>query len=60
MLCEIRRRLKDVITKRGENISLVEVETLLLKHLAVQEVMIVGLAHQRWRLGPHSCKYSAS
>jgi non-ribosomal peptide synthetase component E (peptide arylation enzyme) len=51
MLCEIRDRLKDVITKCGENISLVEVETLLLKHLAVQEVMIVGLADHSWGSG---------
>jgi acyl-CoA synthetase (AMP-forming)/AMP-acid ligase II len=46
MLCEIRNCLKDMITKRGESIASVEVETVLLKHLAVQEVVIVGPAHQ--------------
>ncbi|HEX5301523.1 MAG TPA: AMP-binding protein, partial [Streptosporangiaceae bacterium] len=40
---EIRDRLKDVIISGGENISSVEVEGVLLRHPAVQEVAIVGL-----------------
>ena len=39
---EIRDRLKDVIISGGENISSVEVEGVLLRHPAVQEVAIVG------------------
>ena len=35
---EIRDRLKDVIISGGENISSVEVEGVLLRHPAVQEV----------------------
>jgi fatty-acyl-CoA synthase len=42
---EIRDRLKDVIISGGENISSVEVEGVLLRHPAVQEVAIVGLPH---------------
>src|SRR5437773_463291 len=42
---EIRDRLKDVIISGGENISSVEVESVLLRHAAVQEVAIVGFAH---------------
>src|SRR5205807_2651816 len=38
---EIRDRLKDVIISGGENISSVEVESVLLRHPAVQEVAIV-------------------
>ena len=41
---EIRDRLKDVIISGGENISSIEVEGILLRHPAVQEVAIVGLA----------------
>ena len=40
---EIRDRLKDVIISGGENISSVEVEGVLLRHPAVQEVAVVGL-----------------
>ena len=41
---EIRDRLKDVIISGGENISSVEVEGVLLRHPAVQEVAVVGHA----------------
>src|SRR5207244_2299602 len=40
---EIRDRLKDVIISGGENISSVEVEGVLLRHPAIQEVAIVGM-----------------
>src|SRR5207244_3509989 len=42
---EIRDRIKDVIISGGENISSLEVEGVLLRHPAVQEVAIVGLPH---------------
>jgi len=45
---EIRDRLKDVIISGGENISSVEVEGTLLRHLAVQEAAIVGMPDDRW------------
>src|SRR3989441_2809246 len=51
---EIRDRLKDVIISGGENISSVEVEGVLLRHPAVQEVAIVGLPHERWGESPHA------
>src|SRR2546423_4818907 len=51
---EIRDRLKDVIISGGENISSVEVEGVLLRHPAVQEVAIVGLPHKRWGEAPHA------
>jgi fatty-acyl-CoA synthase len=51
---EIRDRLKDVIISGGENISSVEVEGVLLRHPAVQEVAIVGLPHPRWGEAPHA------
>ena len=51
---EIRDRLKDVIISGGENISSVEVEGVLLRHPAVQEVAIVGLANERWGEAPHA------
>src|SRR5437870_12225572 len=51
---EIRDRLKDVIISGGENISSVEVEGVLLRPPAVQEVAIVGLPHERWGESPQA------
>jgi fatty-acyl-CoA synthase len=51
---EIRDRLKDVIISGGENISSVEVEGVMLRHPAVQEVAIVGLPHDRWGEAPQA------
>jgi len=51
---EIRDRLKDVIISGGENISSVEVEGVLLRHPAVQEVALVGLPHEKWGETPHA------
>ncbi len=51
---EIRDRLKDVIISGGENISSVEVEGLLLRHSAVQEVAVVGVPHEKWGESPHA------
>jgi fatty-acyl-CoA synthase len=51
---EIRDRLKDVIISGGENISSVEVEGLLLRHPAVQEVAIVGVPHEKWGESPQA------
>jgi fatty-acyl-CoA synthase len=51
---EIKDRLKDVIISGGENISSVEVEGVLLRHPAVQEVAIVGLPHERWGEAPQA------
>jgi len=54
VLVEIRDRLKDVIFSGGENISSIEVESVLLRHPAVQEAAIVGLPHERWGEAPHA------
>ena len=51
---EIRDRLKDVIISGGENISSVEVEGIVLRHPAVQEVAVVGLPDVQWGEAPHA------
>ena len=51
---EIRDRLKDVIISGGENISSVEVEGVLLRHPAIQEVAVVGLPDEKWGETPHA------
>jgi fatty-acyl-CoA synthase len=51
---EIRDRIKDVIISGGENISSIEVEGVLLRHPAVQEVAIVGLPHEKWGEAPYA------
>jgi fatty-acyl-CoA synthase len=51
---EIRDRLKDVIISGGENISSVEVEGVLFRHDAVQEVAVVGMPHEKWGEAPHA------
>jgi fatty-acyl-CoA synthase len=51
---EIRDRFKDVIISGGENISSIEVEGSLLRHPAVLEVAVVGLADEQWGESPHA------
>jgi fatty-acyl-CoA synthase len=51
---EVRDRIKDVIISGGENISSVEIEGVLLQHAAVQEVTVVGIAHEKWGEAPHA------
>ncbi|TMQ02154.1 MAG: long-chain-fatty-acid--CoA ligase [Deltaproteobacteria bacterium] len=51
---EIRDRMKDVIISGGENISSVEVEGVLLRHPAVQEVAVVGMPSEKWGESPHA------
>ena len=51
---EIRDRLKDVIISGGENISSVEVESIMLRHPAIQEIAVVGVPHERWGESPHA------
>lgn len=49
---EIRDRFKDVIISGGENISSIEVESVLLHHPAVLEVAVVGIPHEKWGESP--------
>ena len=51
---EIRDRIKDVIISGGENVSSVEVEGVLLRHPAVQEVAVVGMPDEKWGESPHA------
>jgi fatty-acyl-CoA synthase len=51
---EIRDRFKDVIISGGENISSVEVEGILMRHPAIQEVAVVGLPDPKWGETPHA------
>lgn len=51
---EVRDRLKDVIISGGENISSVEVEGILLRHPAVEEVAVVGCPHEKWGEAPRA------
>ena len=51
---EIRDRFKDIIISGGENISSVEVEAMLLRHPAVMEAAVVGVADERWGESPHA------
>ena len=51
---EIRDRFKDVIISGGENISSVEVEGILMRHPAIQEVAVVGMPDPKWGETPHA------
>jgi fatty-acyl-CoA synthase len=51
---DIRDRIKDVIISGGENISSVEVEGVVLRHPAVQEIAVVGLPDAKWGEAPHA------
>ncbi|KAE8660819.1 Benzoate--CoA ligase, peroxisomal [Hibiscus syriacus] len=45
---EIKDRSKDVIISGGENISSVELESVLYKHPRVLEAAVVAMPHPRW------------
>ncbi|KAL3527382.1 hypothetical protein ACH5RR_012038 [Cinchona calisaya] len=45
---EIKDRSKDVIISGGENISSVEVESVLYKHPCVVEASVVAMPHTKW------------
>lgn len=45
---KITDRIKDVIKSGGEWISSLEIEDLLLKHAAVSEAMVIGVADDKW------------
>lgn len=49
---EIKDRSKDVIISGGENISSVEVETVLYRHPSVLEASVVAMPHPRWGESP--------
>ena len=51
---EIRDRIKDVIISGGENVSSVEVEGVLLRHPAIQEVAVIGMPDEKWGEAPHA------
>ncbi len=44
----IKDRLKDVIISGGENVSSVEVESMLYRHPDVQTAAVVAEPHERW------------
>ena len=45
---QVKDRAKDVIISGGENISSVEVEGVLYRHMAVGEAAVVALADEKW------------
>ncbi|XP_022861511.1 probable acyl-activating enzyme 1, peroxisomal isoform X1 [Olea europaea var. sylvestris] len=49
---EIKDRLKDIIISGGENISSIEVETVLYRHPAVVEAAVVGRPDNHWGQTP--------
>ncbi len=51
---QIRDRFKDVIISGGENISSIEVEGVMMRHPAVQEIAVVGMPDEKWGESPHA------
>lgn len=49
---EVKDRLKDIIISGGENISSIEVETVLFRHPAVLEAAVVGRPDNHWGQTP--------
>ncbi|KAD6795498.1 hypothetical protein E3N88_06394 [Mikania micrantha] len=49
---EIKDRSKDIIISGGENISSVELESVLFKHDAILEAAVVAMPHPRWGESP--------
>lgn len=51
----INGRIKDVLIRGGENVPVLEIESLLYKHPAVADVAIVGFPDER--LGERACAF---
>ena len=51
---KITDRIKDVIKSGGEWVSSIELENIIGKHEAVQEVAIVGIPDVKWGERPHA------
>ena len=54
---EIKDRSKDVIISKGENISSVEVESVLYRHPKILEAAVVAMPHPKW--GESPCAFVA-
>ncbi|KAK1423499.1 hypothetical protein QVD17_18802 [Tagetes erecta] len=54
---EIKDRSKDVIISGGENISSVELESILFKHPNILEAAVVAMPHPKW--GESPCAFVA-
>ncbi|KAK9950699.1 hypothetical protein M0R45_006174 [Rubus argutus] len=54
---EIKDRSKDVIISGGENISSVELESVLYRHPKILEAAVVAMPHPRW--GENPCAFVA-
>lgn len=54
-IIRITGRKKDIIIRGGENVSPVEIETLVLKHPAVEDVAVIGMPDEE--LGERVCAY---
>jgi fatty-acyl-CoA synthase len=54
---EVRDRLKDIIISGGENISTIEVESVLYRHPAVLEAAVVARPDDKW--GETPCAFVA-
>lgn len=52
---ELKDRSKDIIISGGENISSIEVESVLYKHPAVGEVAVVAAPDDNWGETPAAC-----
>ncbi|KIL52052.1 long-chain-fatty-acid--CoA ligase [Jeotgalibacillus soli] len=51
---EIVDRKKDVIISGGENISSIEVESILYEHPGVLEAAVIAVPHEKWGEVPHA------
>jgi fatty-acyl-CoA synthase len=49
---EVKDRLKDIIISGGENISTIEVESVIYRHPAVLEAAVVAMPHPKWEETP--------
>ncbi|WP_407639779.1 long-chain-fatty-acid--CoA ligase [Bacillus sinesaloumensis] len=51
---EVADRKKDIIISGGENISSIEVESVLYDHPAVLEVAVISIPHEKWGETPQA------
>ena len=45
---QLKDRSKDIIISGGENISSIEVEDVLYKHVGIEAAAVVAMPHEKW------------
>ena len=54
-LLKLEGRIKDIIVRKGENISPLEIERIMLEEPSIREVKVFGVPHPTWGESVEAC-----